>query len=645
MAEPKTREELEAEWWEAWWRDNFSWDGLTRRGIGGEYGSFKSKGPHGEGTLQDYWRRDPKTGTIRTDEEMLEVGELCRDGDDGEKLWHIAHVPLKWKSERIGKKAWIAAQKMKLYEILQLRLKNTEVSRDGVDGRAQFSGIVLDAELLLAASSEHGEPLKTARVLCKNGWFHSLDAKGTRFSEDTDFSGALVLGFADFREAYFEKQFIANSAFFCELVFFENSIFEGKVELRDTIFLELADFSNTNFKDQIKCDRSLFYGIADFNRVIFAGSTEFNFSIFRKETFFSSTEFQGPVHLVKTEFERESLFVGTKFLFGAYFVYTSFGKLTTFDKAEFFQELSFKGGVFSKGANFRGIKTWSNDPHLCSRAFFDVQTSGTMSFDAGLLPTLGAFSGLKLEKGALLSFDDPGTKATLASFSEQLSRIKEKLKNSPQLGKNEALEEANRLLDDLAGGCRVLKNYFESQGDRERAQRFFRLELEARMKSDEVGRLERLIFWAYKVLSDYGASIGRPLKWLARSVVFFWLSYWCIAATCLNPGLSHIKPNQESYSIQNVSEVMNHVLTLNFSAIDIRPMLGAANFSFHRAFPFGAWDVKAEDKDNNMRKLLLGDGEGLAHFTVRVLATIQSIFSIAMIFLSGLAIRRRFKMD
>jgi hypothetical protein len=34
MTEPKTREELEAEWWESWRRSDYSWDGLKKRGIG-----------------------------------------------------------------------------------------------------------------------------------------------------------------------------------------------------------------------------------------------------------------------------------------------------------------------------------------------------------------------------------------------------------------------------------------------------------------------------------------------------------------------------------------------------------------------------------------------------------------------------------
>jgi hypothetical protein len=173
------------------------------------------------------------------------------------------------------------------------------------------------------------------------------------------------------------------------------------------------------------------------------------------------------------------------------------------------------------------------------------------------------------------------------------------------------------LLDDLAGGCRVLKKYFESQGDRERSQRFFRHELEARMKSDEVGRLERLIFWAYRWSSDYGASIGLPLFLLFGSIAIFAIPYWVVSAFLVAPtGL----PKAQLWA-------------------------GSLDFSLQRAFPFVALDGRGDTNEFSMRKILLGEGERCMYVGMRVLVTIQSIFSLAMIFLSGLAIRRRFKMD
>jgi hypothetical protein len=175
---------------------------------------------------------------------------------------------LNWKSKQQGKKAWIAAQEMKLYEILQLRLKNTEVSRGGVDGRAQLSGVILGAWPLFATSSDDDGSPKTARVSCKDAWFHSLYAEGYCFSEDADFSDAFVLGFADFRETYFEKKFIANSALFCGRSSFGNSIFQGNVELKNAVFLEMVDFGKSNVMAHANFFQSTFSGLANFADVV-----------------------------------------------------------------------------------------------------------------------------------------------------------------------------------------------------------------------------------------------------------------------------------------------------------------------------------------------------------------------------------------
>lgn len=93
MTEQKTRETLEAEWWDKWWTAGYSWGALANHSLGDELLEDKKKGLFGESSLQDYWRRDPETGKQRTDEEMRQAGELVQT-PDGE-LWHRAHVPLK----------------------------------------------------------------------------------------------------------------------------------------------------------------------------------------------------------------------------------------------------------------------------------------------------------------------------------------------------------------------------------------------------------------------------------------------------------------------------------------------------------------------------------------------------------------------
>jgi hypothetical protein len=137
------------------------------------------------------------------------------------------------------------------------------------------------------------------------------------------------------------------------------------------------------------------------------------------------------------------------------------------------------------------------------------------------------------------------------------------------------------------------------------------------MKSDDVGRLERLIFWAYRWSSDYGASIGWPLFWLGAAFLGFGFFYWAFAALWLAP---------EATS-------------------GCKVFVGSFDFSLRQTFPFVTTDMKAENTDFNMRKILLGDGDRGHNFLLRLVTVGQTTFSLAMIFLTGLAIRRRFKMD
>jgi hypothetical protein len=74
-------------------------------------------------------------------------------------------------------------------------------------------------------------------------------------------------------------------------------------------------------------------------------------------------------------------------------------------------------------------------------------------------------------------------------------------------------------------------------------------------------------------------------------------------------------------------------------------LIGAVDFSLRQTFPFVTPDMKAENAGLNMRKILLGDGDSWQNLFLRCVTIVQTTFSLAMIFLSGLAIRRRFKMD
>jgi len=632
MPESSKRDVLEREWWDRWWEADYSWRNLRLHFLG-EHSD--REGLWGEKTLQEYWRRDPETAMLRSDDEMREAGELLSSPDGN--LWHLAHVPLHWKDETPAKQGWDFDKNHQLNEILLLRLTKTgksDIEKDH-DGRAQFSGIVLSKGISLrrpSVSTEYQNEIHVKpgsyfreenplRLVCRQSWLGVLKARNSVFDEEVDFSASFFSEGGSFSKAFFKKEALFNSVIFDGETSFNEAHF-----CSDTAFKEIMQFGSMNF-EYCKFDENTNFEKAKLQRVSFLGA-----------------EFVKNANFLSSEFSDANTFMNAKFHRQAKFDFASFADVADFTSASFVDSASFRKVLFKQGAKFQNIKDWGLVPSRWIRAFFASKASSLISFEGGSMPPLSAFDGLHLESGASLVLDDPGYKKMTEAFSTELAEIG--TKSTKESSGNDTLGRPESVFySSLASGCRFLKKYFDSIGDKDLFQRFASFELEARMKSDEVDRLERLIFWAYRWSSDYGASIGRPLARLACSVPWFAILYWIIAAACLNPISSQTKPIGEPYPIQTISEVSDRFFKGHFSEIDTRPMFGALSFSAHRAFPFGAWDVKAEDKDNNMRKLLLGDGEGWAHFTVRVLATVQSIFSIAMIFLLGLAIRRRFKMD
>jgi uncharacterized protein YjbI with pentapeptide repeats len=530
MTEQKTRETLKAEWWEAWWQKNYSWDNLDLHSLGDELGPRKKKGLFGETSLQDYWRRNPETGESRTDEKMLQSGELVQT-PDGE-LWHRAHVPLKWLDGRPGKEAWDETQNQRLLDILSIRL--TEAGQNSLekiglksdlDGRAQLSGAVLPRGLSLSQMRSFGDGAMPVRVVSRHAWIENLFAAGQIFEDDADFSFSFITRAAIFPGAKFEGKAVFRSVFVGKILSFDGVHFRDDVMFKDASVLALGDFR-----------RAHFLGDALFSGTSFSNHASFTEAIFLKTANFSSVNFEDFANFSNCDCRDEMIFSGSKFADKALFDKTKFDGQVTFHDAVFegrarFSSTRFsQAGVFSAaklrgGASFENIEAWGNGRNAWSGAFFGASASGVLSFENSVPPPFAAFDGLHLERDALLSFDDDGKKSLDTAFDHETALFAGPLKKDCDVDNGAGAPGYPSFLGKLAGGCRVFKNYFDSKGDRERAQRFFRLELQARMKSDKVGRLEKWVFVGYRMFSDYGASIGRPLLGL------FWLSWVSVCFT------------------------------------------------------------------------------------------------------------------
>ncbi|MFN7882839.1 MAG: pentapeptide repeat-containing protein, partial [bacterium] len=496
MTDQKARETLEAEWWERWWKTGYSWAALTNHSLGHELFEGRKKGLSGEASLQEYWRRDPETGKRRTDEEMWQAAELIKTPDG--MLWHRAHVPLKWQDGSDAKEAWDDANKQKLANILSLRLTKARqdalkknLSEPNLDHRAQFSGVVLPDLFRLSGIGLQADDMLPVSLVIADAWIGNFFASDLIFESDADFSYSFISGLAGFSGAEFKGKASFREVIFGNFVSFAGAHFRDEVWLNSAIMLGPASFQKTQFFGAAYFTSTSLRGTAAFRQAVFHNSANFNSVNFEEFVDFSNSHYKKIVSFSDSNFASQVFFDETIFEGLVFLNHTSFEDKVSFSATKFCQEGYFRGSKFKDSVSFSNIQAWGNGSYAWSGAFYGASASaGILSFEDSVPPPFAAFDGLHLAGDALLAFDDDGEKSLDAAFDHQTSLLTEPLKKDREVDKGAAALDYPRFLGKLAGGCRVFKNYFDSRGDRERAQRFFRLELQARMKSGEVGRLE-----------------------------------------------------------------------------------------------------------------------------------------------------------
>lgn len=230
MADVKSKENREHEWWAVWRAEDYSWDGLAekrREGWsvapdGAVVESGRAAGGWRPATLQDYWR----------DEQAHLI-----EGDG--KRWTRAHCPFAWRDGTPTPKAgWGKGEKAALDALLSAKLgaaADTKFEREwyermpvGADRRAQLQGAVL------FGAPTHSEDVRSAL---------SVRFDGAYFAERADFNRATFSGDADFDHVTFSKG-----------ARFSRATFSGD-----------ARFSRATFSEGARFGREAFSGDADFN--------------------------------------------------------------------------------------------------------------------------------------------------------------------------------------------------------------------------------------------------------------------------------------------------------------------------------------------------------------------------------------------
>jgi DNA polymerase-3 subunit epsilon len=614
-AEAASAQEMDQSLWHSWWASDFSWEGLKKKAWKGwivlpDLSVVMAPAgfdviPTGArpATLQDYWRE--------------EEGDLY-NSPDGSSFTRV-HLPLYWKDGTpTGKAAWAAdsldpiiARKLEARNDIESEYQPREKSLLIGRLRAQFQGAVLLREV--DAPKEASSPLSfnfDSAMFVRNAYFD-----GTVFSSEASFANAVFEGGASF-----------SSAVFSHDATFDRAIFSGDADFRGAKFSRCASFKairisrNAYFDDAVFLGDCIFDGAALSGHAYFAGGKNADGAI---------------ASFKQVAFER-----------GVNCSTRVFSGLVSFKRSKFLGRMEFSACFFDKLASFEAI-TWPTLPRDWHRTFNGAVFKAAPDFSRSGFCALAAFDGAVLDQGvafddAKLSFADRiflmerygASAAAAADFADGVAdyrrggegnRTEEVVRTGRSQGKKMRIlkrqDYKNRRLAELERGCRVLKQAMEKASNKAREQHFYRYELIARRAQTTTPLSEKIFSYLYDFLGNYGASIGRPFVAVSVLTVVFASVYWG-----LDNGWAFVAAQA---STSNTAE-------------NIDPGLARAlSFSASRIFPFGAFDEVSREW-LQAYEAVHGPLAGLG---VRILASLQSTFALTLVFMVGLAVRRKFQIN
>ncbi|WP_084419588.1 pentapeptide repeat-containing protein [Henriciella litoralis] len=761
---------ISQEWWDRWWAEDWSWEGLAdhkwqgwvvrKKGAepepddqytGSDHPNLEERfGPSARpATLQDYWRDQKDQLKVWQDANGKPVKYKGRN-------WRFTplHLPFLWPDGTCSTRNTDDPLNT-LDKLIENKLCNVDSRAfargwdDKIDWRAQLQGgIFTDFEIQRLSVQKQTRTLRSKLAICCDSCafvglasFNSADffgltsfddatfAQNAEFSEasfagpawftNAAFAGSAVFSKATFSGgAWFASTTISGSAWFDASTFasratFDSAVFAGDAFFSEAYFARDAWFEDTKFGDDGWFIDAFFGGEASFDRARFAGSAGFNKAAFRGEASFDQTNFTWDAWFIEAAFAQLSWFTDATFAKDTSFSEATFLREVWFEEAAFIGDTSFEDAQFVGPAYFNGksasvitdsaIGTVTTDAStgnfdinfpsqpswVSKRSFTNVSFASTLfleevffdnrdfhsqtSFENSVFLRPVAFHDSKLHRG--ISFrssylrgamnrelepDKKLSKALTNSWHQGLRRLhaaeqkaavgKGNDKDEPfpkfeswkqkflkvRQEKNVEFEakadsERSEYYGELEDCYRTLKQIMEERRDRSQEARFFKLELKARRKrrDEHVLMWERIFSDVYGAISDFGTSIIRPVIWIAGSVLTFAILYWCMG---------------NAYSLPPTASSWGEALS----------------YSFGRVLPFGPW-AGAEPCTLPGRLMELTpphDAPSCAlqngvDYTLRpgtpiifqLIASAQSLFALILVFLSGLAVRRKFQIN
>lgn len=429
-----------------------------------------------------------------------------------------------------------------------------------------------------------------------------------------------------------------------------------------------------------------FWEGGDFVEASFARTTSFSSAIFRGGGCFLGAQFSGITTFGDVRFDGGVIFTGSEFLQysgferavfrgEAEFINVRFQAVLSFEDAAFYSAVSFDRSKFCGLANFRNVRLESSGDFSVESRFMPDFVGATLypavSFHGLNVIGLGqqalraqliglSFFGL-IVCGVLLLWLLRGPSAQIAGWAVIATGAGLLLAWTLYGGKwaaSDCQHEASR--------ARALMKLNVENGNHLDEARFFRHLLKAQRLGSPLGArdavvrlFEKPLGMLYEIGSDYGLSFLRPLIILVNVILFNGFLLWAWEGGGLNPQL------KEEYS--EFWRVRSPDLAKPFHA----DLLEAIGYSTSRAFPFGPWgEINPPTNQSQYDRPTSGEACSFAarmlavgacrpngivldtasaleghRLIVRTLGLLQSLLTIVLAFLFGLAVRRRFQIS
>ncbi|WGM45211.1 hypothetical protein KOAAANKH_00071 [Brevundimonas sp. NIBR10] len=636
------------EWWQTWWRADFSWEGLKSRPANGWYvrpdGKMtrdpKDTPKTRAATLQDVWRSEAKR--------LVTAPDLSQ--------WTVAHVPQKWADGSPAKSNWTSEQKSSVD--ISLADAIARFPNDGSDliptvpsslgqktrTSKRLAGIPLDGIILTDLPSA-----VQSLALLRSDYFGFLGEKAAVVGAQSAF----------LRWAYFETTFaIEGNHRTGQIIDLMRPVFQSGFVVSNSkprsviarniisfgaIDLDLVDaFDQINFRgskitgdvsfedvkarkiDLASCEIDGDFRISDAEANLDVSRTKVSNNIYFTELLCASisateihvkgsAEFRGIrvsgiSDFTKSVWDKSVDFDETRFC-PVRFDDAEFGGKASFNRARFDGPVSFVRAHFHHASDFKST-TWPKSIGDQDGAFREAHFDSFVDFQNANFRAFSAFNGATFKSE--IRFD--------RDILQGYEVVREALRYAKDDSQKVALEH----------GFRSLKQAAESVRDRNLEQALFRYELIARRSQSTTNRGEKFLSWIYGFVAAYGSSCRRPL-FVALAVWVIFASVYC----CI--GLAFGAPVLDGVAFHGSTV---HPIVAESLSLSARSMFNL----------FGIWNVRhLNEADSTGTQLRLENfllhGNALIGLVTRCTSSIQSVVSGILFFLVVLSARRKFQIS